>query len=186
MRDSKSFFAAVIIIAVPTIAVPLGMQLLYEPGDIYLFLFATLCGLITSIVTVLIYFWLRPLVLVAVLSALATFSTNIAFVSLFLVSYDRSISVFLLSAMSEHSEGISRATLEDILWRDYFIGTAALDRRIHEQLAIGNIEQTNEGCFALEKSGDQFVRVSRFIANLYEVDGRFLWPKVTTTINETC
>jgi hypothetical protein len=113
------------------------------------------------------------LVPVVVLAA----ALNLAFFVLVPVNLDRAISVFLLAWMDRHGAAatVPRPALEEAFAQIYIERYAAIDRRIAEQLASGNIVATPEG-YRLTARGRAFVAFARFVGAIFSVDTRFLYP----------
>lgn len=101
---------------------------------------------------------------------------NLAFFVLVPVNLDRAISVFLLSWMERQAgAAVARPELERAFHDTYIEGYRAIDRRIAEQLASGNIVATPEG-FRLTGRGEAFVGFARAVGAIFGVDPRFLYP----------
>jgi hypothetical protein len=106
---------------------------------------------------------------------------NFAVFVLLPVNIDRSISVFLLAWMDERQTTPStKADLEHAFQDIYVDQYGAIDRRIAEQLASGNIEPTQNG-FQLTSRGRAVVATTRFLGDLFSTDQRFLHPPLQAT-----
>ena len=78
--------------------------------------------------------------------------------------------------MNERGEmPAAEGDLERAFERIYIERYRAIDRRIAEQLASGNIVATPEG-FRLTERGQAFVALARFVGGIFSVDMRFLYP----------
>ena len=60
----------------------------------------------------------------------------------------------------------------------YVLRYGAIERRIDEQVASGNLVETSPGLYTLSDSGISFIRFSRFIANVFNIDQKFVKPDV--------
>ena len=115
--------------------------------------------------------YLLPIVLVSA-------ALNFGFFVLVPVNLDRSISVFLLAWMEDHHGTLqTKADLQDAFERIYIDLDGALDRRIAEQLASGNIVRRGNG-YVLTQQGSQFVSIARSVGLLFSTDQRFLHPDI--------
>lgn len=100
---------------------------------------------------------------------------NMLWMSLCVVSLDRSLSVFLLCTMEKYEEGISRETADDIFQEVFVEEYEILDRRFDEQSKSGNITYEN-GNYVLTSRGKTFVWIFKTVGKLYHVDDRFVNP----------
>jgi len=93
------------------------------------------------------------------------------------VNVDRSISVFLLTWMDER-QGVpnTQADLEHAFRDIYIKRYGAIDRRIVEQIATGNIECTSKG-LQLTAQGRVIVEVFRLVGDLFSTDHRLLYSE---------
>lgn len=113
--------------------------------------------------------------------ALSSLALNLTFFVLVPVNLDRSISVFLLAWMEDHRETPqTRADLRQAFQQIYVEADGAIDRRIAEQLASGNVAPSGDG-YALTGRGSHFVAVAREIGLFFSTDQRFLHPTVVAT-----
>lgn len=102
---------------------------------------------------------------------------NMVWLSLCVVSLDRSLSVFLLCYMEEYQEGISEAEIEEI-FQDVFVEKyGMLDRRFDEQVKTGDIVYT-DGKYVLTNRGKMMVSIFKTVGKLYGVDERFIEPEI--------
>jgi hypothetical protein len=115
---------------------------------------------------------------------LAGAALNLAFFVLVPVNIDRSISVFLLAWMDDHHD--MPQTKEDLrraFERIYVGAYNALDRRIDEQLASGDIVPSGNG-YVLTNQGTHFVSVVRGVGHVFATDQRFLHPTVPGGVSQ--
>lgn len=109
------------------------------------------------------------------LSICTFFLVNMLWLSLCIVSLDRSLSVFLLCTIEKYGEGISRETMDAVL-EDVFIEKyEMLDRRFEEQRKSGNIRY-HDGSYQLTNQGECLVAIFKTVGKLYAVDERFINP----------
>lgn len=106
---------------------------------------------------------------------------NFAFLSLILVSIDRSISVYLLSYMASHEEqSFTTDELEHIFLTGYVKGSGAMARRMMEQIATGTVTESAPNCYQISTGGMCMVSAWKILAVLYPVDTHFLYPQDIT------
>ncbi|MBP3420767.1 MAG: hypothetical protein J6K37_00680 [Lachnospiraceae bacterium] len=116
-----------------------------------------------------------------VLLSLAIFGlVNLLWLSLCVVSLDRSVSVFLLCYMDEvEKQGeqyISEETIEECFEQVFIEKYDMLGRRYDEQLASGNIAYDAQGNLYLTDNGKRIVEIFRIVGELYNTDKRFIYP----------
>ena len=86
------------------------------------------------------------------------------------------MSVFLLSWMEDHrGTPQTKADLQQAFQEIYVEADGAIDRRISEQQASGNIVPSGIG-YVLTGRGSHFVTIAREIGLLFSTDQRFLHP----------
>jgi hypothetical protein len=105
------------------------------------------------------------------------FSISVVFLVVLPVTVDRSVSVFLLSYLSDLPE--SRAdekTLTAALHEVYIDEYEAAHRRMKEQIEVGNIRELENGRFELTSRGEKFVALSRAISDFFALDPRYVRP----------
>lgn len=112
----------------------------------------------------------------ALYAAIIATLIHVAFFGVIVVSFDRSISVYFLSAIFEREDTFRPEQLEALLWEGYFLGQSATQRRIEEQTQIGNMAMNSAGEIYITAKGRRFVEMSRVIAQLYNTKREFLWP----------
>lgn len=110
------------------------------------------------------------------ISFLLIICINMVVLSSAVVSLDRSLSVFLLSYMSDNEDGYTEEELDEV-FQDVFIEQyGMLDRRFWEQIESGNIIE-KDGKFKLTSRGEFFVDMFKLFGKIYDVDDRFINPK---------
>lgn len=100
---------------------------------------------------------------------------NMLWLSLCIVSLDRSLSVFLLCYLNEFDEGLNREQIDEA-FQDIFVEKyGMLERRFDEQIVSGNVVEKN-GTYKLTNRGKLFVYVFKTMGEAYCVDERFIDP----------
>lgn len=117
-----------------------------------------------------------------ILSLCVVILTNMLWLSLCVVSLDRSLSVFLLCYIDEYgveyNTGMTNEQI-DVIMEDVFVQKYEMvDRRFDEQITSGNIDKIDEH-YLLTNRGKWFVKVFRFVGDLYNVDKRFIYPNIS-------
>lgn len=106
---------------------------------------------------------------------------NMLWLSLCVVSLDRSLSVFMLCYMQENEKtnpsGMTEEELDEIFNSIFVNEYGMLERRFDEQLVSGNIF-LNDGRYELSERGEFIVRVFKTVGKMYNVDDRFIEPEV--------
>lgn len=115
----------------------------------------------------------------AISIAMICLSINLSFFIVVPVSLDRSVSVFLLGYMHEKGTPVTKLQLEKAFNDIYVMRYEAIDRRIEEQLASGNLVEASPGFYKLTDTGIGFINFSRFTANTFNIDKKFVEPIVS-------
>lgn len=119
----------------------------------------------------------------AIAAASLTLTINMAFLILVPVTLDRSVSVFMLGAMSDGDHAIwTKDEMRHALVHTYIDGYDAVNRRFDEQIKSGNIEKAGDG-YRLTAAGSRFVAFAILMARAFHIDDRFVQPKAH--LNET-
>lgn len=114
----------------------------------------------------------------AICSLLIATLLNFAFLSLILVSLDRSISVYLISYMASHEEqSFTIPELEHIFLTGYVEGSGAMARRMMEQMATGTVVESAPNSYQISAGGKSMVATWKLLAEIYPVDQHFLYPQ---------
>ena len=100
-------------------------------------------------------------------------SINLTFFVIFPVTFDRSVTMFLLNTLDSQDQkaqcsGLTKEALEDSLVNEYIKKQEALDRRIQEQ-AVTNFIKSNDNCVQITVPGRKFLDLSRLVATLYNL-----------------
>lgn len=108
---------------------------------------------------------------------LILFFSHFSFISLVIVSLDRSISVLLLSEMSDQKNRIfQKKDLEKVYVDIYVKEYDPINRRINEQISSGNFEEIDSG-YRITDRGLGLVKIFRFLSDIYPVNKQFLYPE---------
>ena len=127
------------------------------------------------------YFSVKDAICALLMAALL----NFAFLSLILVSLDRSISVYLLSYMASHEEqSFTIPELEHIFLTGYIQGSAAMSRRMMEQIATGTVVEKAPDVYQITTGGKRMVETWRLLSEVYPVDKHFLYPQELPAVVE--
>lgn len=114
----------------------------------------------------------------------AIFSTTIAVAALHLcfftlapVTFDRSVSTFMLSRMSSgnasQEQQFTKDQIHTILVSEYVDKYDAVGRRLNEQIQSKNIMQV-DGKYQLTPQGEHFLQISKVITSLYAISDRYV------------
>lgn len=107
------------------------------------------------------------------------FSLNIIFFTHVPVTADRSVTIFLLGYMNDHSDDDTSVTKDQL--ESHFINTyinkyEAINRRMNEQVITGTVEQTQDGGYRLTQKGKLLVKFNQWIGRYYGLDMKFIKP----------
>lgn len=101
-----------------------------------------------------------------------TFSFNITFLIVFPVTFQRSVSTFLLAQLETKQEtGLSKEDMEILLKEEYLLKGAAVSRRMQEQLITGNVTQVGDR-FYLSSQGRNFMKSKNLVEKLYGISSQ--------------
>jgi len=99
------------------------------------------------------------------------FAFNITFLIVFPVTFDRSVTTFLLEVLDSSKQGLTQAELQQSLVDDYVNKQQAVDRRMQEQIYSKNVEHC-EDRYCLTAQGQNFMRFERWIKQLFGISNR--------------
>ena len=92
------------------------------------------------------------------------------------VTIDRSISVFMLTAMAaQPGRAFSPSDMRNLFVDVYVERYRQIERRLEEQEISGNITPTATG-FRITPQGQAFVRFARLLSEIFRTDPRFVTP----------
>jgi hypothetical protein len=130
-----------------------------------------LSGTISALIS---HYWYKLPVESFIASLLVAASLNICFFIVFPVTFDRSVTMYLLSELktnpkAENCNGLIEKEFEQNLVSEYVYKQKAVSRRIFEQSEIGTI-QTLGDCVQLSTKGEAFLEFSNLIKKAYAID----------------
>jgi len=100
-----------------------------------------------------------------------SFAFNLCLLVVFIVTIDRSISVYLLSRLDDRP--MTTAALRDQFVNEYVHSMAQIARRVEEQQASGNVMIDRQGVIHLTTQGQGFLHEARLGTRLFRTDPRF-------------
>ncbi|AMK24023.1 MULTISPECIES: hypothetical protein [unclassified Sphingobium] len=100
-------------------------------------------------------------------------SFNICFLITFPVTFDRSITMFLLARIERHDGALDTARLEQLYVREYLGDMRQIDRRVAEQTLSGNI-RIDQGRIHITPQGRRLLAGGRMIGGWFGADPRFV------------
>ncbi len=87
---------------------------------------------------------------------------------------DRSISIFLLAELqADPDQTMTQGALNDAFLDGYVNGSFQVQKRITEQISIGNFQLTQSGDIELTRRGELVALLNRFLATVFKVDPRY-------------
>lgn len=99
---------------------------------------------------------------------------NMVLFTLIPVTVERSISVYMLSYMSDHQEEtFTEKEIQEVFIKEYVQEFGAFQKRFEEQDVTGSIEQEEDG-YKITQRGERLVDLFRLIAKLFNTDRRLL------------
>lgn len=112
-----------------------------------------------------------------ILSLCLAFLFNFIFLSIVTVSFDRSISIYLISYMATHpEERFTKEDIETIFLEGYVAENHAIQRRIDEQIITGSFVDNHDGTYSISDMGQTMVAQWKFLAQAFRVNNSFLYP----------
>jgi hypothetical protein len=161
------FFHLVLQIAFVRLAFWAGSRILFYNG---------IMGLLFSMCLGASIYFFPP---VKRVGSLAFLSLNVATACLVLVffvvipvTFDRSVSTFLLHTIENkqrHGEEVSVEELSNIFVEEYVVKQSAIERRMFEQHKSGNIEFLEGGVVKITPRGQNFLLLGNVFASVYGV-----------------
>lgn len=100
-------------------------------------------------------------------------SFNICFLVIFPVTFDRSISMFLLARIERQDGQLDSQGLKQVFAMEYLDEMQQIDRRIAEQSLSGNIRVT-QGRISITPQGRQLLAGARTVGAWFDTDPRFI------------
>jgi len=118
--------------------------------------------------------WIRALDLSTIVGAVAlSLAFNITFLVVFPVTFDRSITMFLLARIEAQNGRLDAPALERIFVAEYLGSMRQIDRRVEEQSLSGNIV-VQSGRIYLTPQGRRLMSEARRIGGWFGADPRFV------------
>lgn len=99
---------------------------------------------------------------------------NLCFLVIFPVTFDRSVSMFLLARIEGRDGTLDAQSLESLFARQYLGDMRQIDRRIAEQTLSGNIQVDRAGRIHLTPQGHHLLSSARTVGAWFNTDPRFL------------
>lgn len=137
----------------------------------------TLLAIVSSIffISILIFYHIRPTkYLQSIISAIiVSTALNICFFVVFPVTFDRSVTMYLLNTLKnqtteESQPYLSEKELETLFIDEYVISQKAISRRIQEQSVIDFLENKSDQIYLTPKS-IKFLNLSEKIKKIYNL-----------------
>lgn len=111
-----------------------------------------------------------------ILSTTLVFCINLVFFTHLPVTAERSISVFLLGYLNEHSEtALTDKEITNIFTDKYLYERDAIGKRLHEQLVSKNIIRNNNG-YKISEQGRLLMKLYALIADVFNIDKSLVSP----------
>ena len=111
------------------------------------------------------------------LSVCLGFLLNFIFLGLVTVSFDRSISIYLISYMAAHPDDrFTKDDIETVFLKGYVEENKAMQRRIDEQVLTGSFTDNHDGTYSISDMGQSMVEQWKVMAKLFRVNPSFLYP----------
>lgn len=146
-------------------------EVLFYKG-VYLLILASI---ILSLSLLLLNRRLKLRVDVIILALLCAFSLNLTFFVIFPVTFERSVTMFLLHSLAEGREngvcvkGKKKDELRKNLIDKYVTRKDAVGKRVVEQLELGTIKRDDKSCIFLSFRGKRLLDFARWIEKIYNI-----------------
>lgn len=108
---------------------------------------------------------------------LISISINLSFFVIFPVTFERSVTMFLLNTLKNNTNnschGLIKSELQKMLINDYIVNKKAVDKRINEQIIIDFIKEKNQEknqCYYLTPKAFNFLTFSELINKIYGIE----------------
>ena len=100
---------------------------------------------------------------------------NMVLFTLIPVTVERSVSVFMLSYMSDHKkEAYTEEEMEDVFIKYYVEEYGAFQKRFEEQKVTGTVKEITNG-YVITERGEFIVDMFRIVGKLFDTDQRLLY-----------
>ena len=101
---------------------------------------------------------------------LVSLSINLSLFVVFPVTFERSVTTYLLDTLKNNGNsscrGLTKSQLETKLIDDYIVKKKAMDKRINEQKILGFLKEENK-CIQLTKNSLNFLKFKDIISKIY-------------------
>lgn len=135
-------------------------------------------GLIITIILLLLRFFLfKDIFLLrdAFMLFVVFCAVNVVFFTHVPVTADRSISVFMLGYMVDNEEqSFSEEEIEEYFIERYVKDYGAFEKRFHEQVETGTIEEVAPGEYQITESGIKLMKMYEKVAEIYGIDDKLI------------
>lgn len=114
----------------------------------------------------------KPYLESVISAVIVSVSINLVIFTLLPVTFDRSVSTYLLSTLDSttapNCSGLTKQQLEKTLIDQYIVKNNALQKRIIEQTEIGFIKSSGE-CISLTDRARNFLQLKRAVEKMYDL-----------------
>lgn len=145
------------------------LDILFYRGVMIAALAAMLMGVAGLVATQ----WVRVALPTLVGAIALSLSFNLCFLITFPVTFDRSITMFLLARIERNDGKLDASGLEQLYIREYLHDMRQIDRRIAEQSLSGNLRVSNGRIF-LTPQGHSLLTYARRVGGWFGADPRFV------------
>ena len=151
----------------------IGFRMLFYRGLLALF-FAVPLAIVISLI---LRKWTGLMMPVSTLFSCVVLSASalVAFLIVFPVTYERSVSVFMLSQIARlENDGVTAVQLETLLRDTYISADKAVALRLHEQLESGTISLDEQGSVRLTRRGWNLLCFGELLQPVFGYHNRYL------------
>ncbi len=140
--------------------------------------FIILTGILAAVVMgVIRKFWKFVTVRDVIMMFVIFCCVNTVLFTLFPVTVERSVSVFMLSYMDENSDKtFTQDSVGEIFTAKYVNDYGAFEKRFNEQVVTGTIKQNADGTYSITDRGRFIVKTFRTLADWFDTDRRLVYP----------
>lgn len=102
---------------------------------------------------------------------------NVVFFTHVPVTADRSVTVFMLGHMADNeNQSFTEQEMEDYFIERYVHDYRAFQKRFHEQLETGTIEEVAPGEYRITESGKKLMQIYEKVGEAYLIDDKLIHP----------
>lgn len=140
--------------------------------------FIVLTGIIAAIVMgVIRKFWKFVTVRDIIMMFVIFCCVNTVIFTIFPVTVERSVSVFMLSYMDENSDKtFTQDSVGEVFTSKYVNEYGAFEKRFNEQVVTGTIKQNADGTYSITNRGRLIVKGFRLLAEWFDTDKTLVYP----------